>query len=141
MVKTPYIQCLSRTVSWQVHVCAHPAYKKTQASLFHFYQFFDQSSSPSYYNTSSVVIQFVAQFNQVIVSFIRLSEEHYTMGASAAISELESVHKIEYLASDLNTPSVTLFPSRAQVYREIKGVQLKVSYPASSSNLSLAPTN
>ncbi|KAL7782990.1 hypothetical protein V8C43DRAFT_191354 [Trichoderma afarasin] len=47
------------------------------------------------------------------------------MGASAAISELESVHKIEYLASDLNTPSVTLFPSRAQVYREIKGVQLK----------------
>ncbi|KAK4067156.1 uncharacterized protein Triagg1_7884 [Trichoderma aggressivum f. europaeum] len=47
------------------------------------------------------------------------------MGASAAISELESVHKIEYLASDLNTPSVTLFPSRAQVYREIKGLQLK----------------
>ncbi|KAL7963722.1 hypothetical protein V8C34DRAFT_266398 [Trichoderma compactum] len=47
------------------------------------------------------------------------------MGASAAISELESVHKIEYLASHLNTPSVTLFPSRAQVYREIKGVQLK----------------
>ncbi|KAL7912669.1 hypothetical protein GGI35DRAFT_476506 [Trichoderma velutinum] len=47
------------------------------------------------------------------------------MGASTAISELESVHKIEYLASDLNTSSVTLFPSRAQVYREIKGVQLK----------------
>lgn len=64
----------------------------------------------------------------------RLSEEYHTMGASAAISELESVHKIEYLASDLDTPSVTLFPSRAQVHREIKGVQLKVSYPASSSN-------
>ncbi|KAL7937352.1 hypothetical protein V8C35DRAFT_292286 [Trichoderma chlorosporum] len=47
------------------------------------------------------------------------------MGVSNAISELESVHKIEYLASDLNTSSVTLFPSRAQVYREIKGVQLK----------------
>ena len=50
------------------------------------------------------------------------------MGVSTAISDLESVHKIEYLVSDLNTSSVTLFPSRAQVYREIKGVQLKVSY-------------
>ncbi|KAL7795127.1 hypothetical protein V8C37DRAFT_44681 [Trichoderma ceciliae] len=47
------------------------------------------------------------------------------MGISTAISEGDSVHKIEYLASDLNTSSVTLFPSRAQVYREIKGVQLK----------------
>ncbi|KAL7944287.1 hypothetical protein V8C42DRAFT_85420 [Trichoderma barbatum] len=47
------------------------------------------------------------------------------MGVSTAISELDSVHKIEYLASDLNTSSVTLFLSRAQVYREIKGVQLK----------------
>nr|UKZ80400.1 hypothetical protein TrVFT333_008159 [Trichoderma virens FT-333] len=47
------------------------------------------------------------------------------MGVSTAISDLESVHKIEYVASDLNTSSVTLFPSRAQVYREIKGVQLK----------------
>ncbi|RFU76835.1 mucoidy inhibitor [Trichoderma arundinaceum] len=47
------------------------------------------------------------------------------MGVSTVISDVDSVHKIEYLASDLNTSSVTLFPSRAQVYREIKGVQLK----------------
>lgn len=48
------------------------------------------------------------------------------MGVST--SDVESVHKVEYPASDLNTLAVTLFPSRAQVYREIKGVQLKVSH-------------
>ncbi|KAM0249666.1 hypothetical protein ACHAQJ_008963 [Trichoderma viride] len=47
------------------------------------------------------------------------------MGVSTVFSEVDSIHKIEYLANDLNTSSVTLFPSRAQVYREIKGVQLK----------------
>ncbi|PTB67618.1 hypothetical protein BBK36DRAFT_1197277 [Trichoderma citrinoviride] len=46
------------------------------------------------------------------------------MGVSA-ISDLETVHKVEYVVSDLNTSSVTLFPSRAQVHREIKGIQLK----------------
>jgi hypothetical protein len=49
------------------------------------------------------------------------------MGVSA-ISDLETVHKLEYFVSDLNTSSVTLFPSRAQVHRELKGVQLKVSH-------------
>lgn len=47
------------------------------------------------------------------------------MAASTPFSEEDSVHKIEYLANDINTSSVTLFPSRAQVRREIKAVQLK----------------
>lgn len=49
------------------------------------------------------------------------------MAVSTPFSEEDSVHKIEYLANDINTSSVTLFPSRAQVRREIKAVQLKVS--------------
>lgn len=55
------------------------------------------------------------------------------MGVSA-ISDLETVHKLEYLVSDLTTSSVTLFPSRAQVHRDIKGVQLKVKPPKISPN-------
>ncbi|PNP38992.1 hypothetical protein TGAMA5MH_09218 [Trichoderma gamsii] len=47
------------------------------------------------------------------------------MAISTPFSEEDSVHKIEYLANDINTSSVTLFPSRAQVRREIKAVQLK----------------
>ncbi|KAL7810901.1 hypothetical protein V8C26DRAFT_232930 [Trichoderma gracile] len=46
------------------------------------------------------------------------------MGVSA-ISDLETVHKLEFFVSDLSTSSVTLFPTRAQVHREIKGVKLK----------------
>jgi hypothetical protein len=49
------------------------------------------------------------------------------MAISKTFSEEDSIHKIEYLANDINTSSVTLFPSRAQVRREIKAVQLKVS--------------
>jgi hypothetical protein len=49
------------------------------------------------------------------------------MAIATPFSEEDSVHKIEYLANDINTSSVTLFPSRAQVRREIKAVQLKVS--------------
>ncbi|KAL7923108.1 hypothetical protein ACQKWADRAFT_291245 [Trichoderma austrokoningii] len=45
--------------------------------------------------------------------------------AVSTFSEEDSIHKIEYLANDINTSSVTLFPSRAQVRREIKAVQLK----------------
>ncbi|GFP54209.1 hypothetical protein ACSS6W_001885 [Trichoderma asperelloides] len=47
------------------------------------------------------------------------------MAISTTFSEEDSIHKVEYLASDINTSSVTLFPSRAQVRREIKAVQLK----------------
>ncbi|KAK1245419.1 hypothetical protein MKX08_005048 [Trichoderma sp. CBMAI-0020] len=47
------------------------------------------------------------------------------MAVSTPFNEEDSVHKIEYLANDINTSSVTLFPSRAQVRREIKAVQLK----------------
>ncbi|KAM0465030.1 hypothetical protein ACHAPV_002023 [Trichoderma viride] len=47
------------------------------------------------------------------------------MAVSTPFSEEDTVHKIEYLANDINTSSVTLFPSRAQVRREIKAVQLK----------------
>lgn len=36
-------------------------------------------------------------------------------------------HKVEYKVRDLGTRSVTLFPSQAQIKREIKDVPLKVS--------------
>lgn len=49
------------------------------------------------------------------------------MAISTAYNEEDSIHKVEYPANDINTLSVTLFPSRAQVRREIKAVQLKVS--------------
>ncbi|KAL6910267.1 hypothetical protein GGI43DRAFT_389759 [Trichoderma evansii] len=47
------------------------------------------------------------------------------MAVSTTFSEEDSIHKIEYQANDISTSSVTLFPSRAQVRREIKAVQLK----------------
>lgn len=41
---------------------------------------------------------------------------------------MDTVHKQEYRIRDLPTRSVTLFPTRAQVLRDIKDVPLKVSY-------------
>lgn len=40
---------------------------------------------------------------------------------------METVNKIEYKVRDLNTRSVILFPTRAQVSRDITSVNLKVS--------------
>lgn len=40
---------------------------------------------------------------------------------------MDTVHKHEYRVRDMGTRSVTLFPTRAQVVREIKDVPLKVS--------------
>ena len=42
---------------------------------------------------------------------------------------MDTVHKQEYRIRDLPTRTVTLFPTRAQVVREIKDVPLKVSSP------------
>lgn len=42
---------------------------------------------------------------------------------------MDNTHKCEYRIRDLPTKSVTLFPTRAQVVREIKDVVLKVSSP------------
>jgi hypothetical protein len=39
---------------------------------------------------------------------------------------MDTVNKIEYKVRDLNTRSVVVFPTRAQVSREIQGVNLKV---------------
>jgi len=40
---------------------------------------------------------------------------------------MEGPHKQEFHVRDLPTRSVTLFPNRAQVVREIKNITLKVS--------------
>jgi len=40
---------------------------------------------------------------------------------------MENTHKQEFRIRDLPTKSVTLFPTRAQIVREIKDVALKVS--------------
>lgn len=42
---------------------------------------------------------------------------------------MDSINKIEYKLRDLGTRSVTLFPTRAQIQRDIKNVNLKVSLP------------
>jgi hypothetical protein len=42
---------------------------------------------------------------------------------------MDSTNTIEYKLRDLTTRSVTLFPTRAQVFREIKNVPLQVSSP------------
>lgn len=39
---------------------------------------------------------------------------------------MDSINKIHHKIADTKTRSVTLFPSRAQVFREIKDVDLKV---------------
>jgi hypothetical protein len=39
---------------------------------------------------------------------------------------MDTTHKQEYRIRDLPTKSVTLFPTRAQIVREIKDVALKV---------------
>lgn len=41
---------------------------------------------------------------------------------------METIHKQEYRIRDLPTRTVTLFPTRAQVVRDIKDVPLKVSF-------------
>lgn len=40
---------------------------------------------------------------------------------------MDITHKTEFKVRDLGTAAVTLFPSRAQITREIKGIDLKVS--------------
>lgn len=40
---------------------------------------------------------------------------------------MDAIHKQEFRVRDLPTRTVTLFPSRAQVVRDIKDVSLKVS--------------
>ena len=42
---------------------------------------------------------------------------------------MDEIHKKEYRIRDLPTRSVTLFPTRAQVIRDIKDVPLKVELP------------
>lgn len=42
---------------------------------------------------------------------------------------MDSVPKQEYRIRDLPTKSVTLFPTRAQIVREIKDVTLRVRLP------------
>jgi hypothetical protein len=39
---------------------------------------------------------------------------------------MDTVNKIHYKIGDTKTRSVTLFPTRAQVFRELKDVDLKV---------------
>jgi len=41
---------------------------------------------------------------------------------------MDTTHKQEYRIRDLPTKSVTLFPTRAQIVREIKDVALKVRH-------------
>ncbi len=52
---------------------------------------------------------------------------------------MDAVNKLEFHVRKLPTRSVTLFPTRAQVSRELASVQLKVSrrpiYHSSSVNL------
>lgn len=43
------------------------------------------------------------------------------------MTAIDVTHTAEYKIRDLGTRSVTLFPSRAQIVREIKDVALKVS--------------
>ena len=52
----------------------------------------------------------------------------------------DTSHKVEYRIRDLATRSVTLFPSRAQVVREIKDVPLKVSHPPWCPSTATLPT-
>jgi len=40
----------------------------------------------------------------------------------------EDVHKQEFVLRNLQTRSVTLYPTKAQVVRDINGITLKVSY-------------
>lgn len=52
---------------------------------------------------------------------------------------MDHSNKIEFKIRDLGTRAVTLFPTQAQVTREIKDVRLKVSprsfYDSSNDNL------
>lgn len=45
---------------------------------------------------------------------------------------MDPIHKIEYKLRDLGTRSVTLFPTRAQIQRDIKSVNLKACVTAIS---------
>lgn len=42
---------------------------------------------------------------------------------------MEPINKIEYKLADVPTRSVVLFPGRAQIFRDIKDIDLKVSNP------------
>lgn len=48
------------------------------------------------------------------------------MGLAAPAFDTDVGHKVEYKIRDIGTRSVTLFPTQAQVKREIKDVPLKV---------------
>ncbi len=50
-----------------------------------------------------------------------------TTGLAIDMAE-DQVHKQEFLLRNLLTNSVTLYPTRAQVVREINDITLKVSY-------------
>lgn len=52
---------------------------------------------------------------------------------------MDTAHKQEYKVRDLTTRSVTLFPSRAQVVRELKDVSLKVRFRTPPYPACLAP--
>ena len=47
---------------------------------------------------------------------------------------MDSVHKIQLNLRDLPTSAVTLFPASAQVKRDVKGVNLKVSHSSLPNN-------
>lgn len=48
---------------------------------------------------------------------------------------MADVHSCKYHVRDLATRSVTLFPTQAQVIRDVKNVQLKVpSYPNTAAD-------
>jgi hypothetical protein len=48
------------------------------------------------------------------------------MDLAAPVFDTDVGHKVEYKIRDLGTRSVILFPTQAQVKREIKDVPLKV---------------
>jgi hypothetical protein len=58
--------------------------------------------------------------------FGSVSQPYAAAGSAVQSDDTDVDHKQEYRIRDLSTRSVTLFPSRAQVVRDIKDVTLKV---------------
>lgn len=52
---------------------------------------------------------------------------------------MESLNKKQYHVRELTTRSVTLFPNRAQVVRDLKDLQLKVSIITTPNSLHDTP--
>jgi hypothetical protein len=54
---------------------------------------------------------------------------------------MDAVTKKEFNIRDLGTKSVTLFPTRAQIVREIKDLQLAVCSPSTSHQFHANPSS